>query len=236
MSLARKIARIGLMGLCFLVLAFVLGAVVPRPLFQPATGDSQPTRRIVILHNPIHTDIALPIDAEMAQRFGFVSDAGLSLQTPGAVYLVFGWGGREFYLNTPQWSQLKASSMFAAFTVDRAVMHVGLLGDMPEDSDDVRILALSEDGYARLVDFIEASFARAAGETVPIPGAGYGPYDMFFEAKGHFNALAGCNTWTAAALRSAGLRTGWWTPLPVSLDLSLSLYEAARSQPGGVQP
>ena len=235
MSLVRRIARIVLIGLCFLALAFVLGAVIPRPLLPPA-GEVHATRRIAILHNPIHTDIALPIDAAVAQRFGFVPDAGLSLQTPGAVYLVFGWGGREFYLNTPQWSQLKASSVLAAFTVDRAVMHVGLLGDIPEDSNDVRILALSEDEYARLVDFIAASFSRDSAGPMPIKGAGYGPYDMFFEAEGRFNALVGCNTWTAAALRSAGLRTGWWTPLPLSLDLSLRLYEAARSQRGGVQP
>ena len=39
-----------------------------------------------------------------------------------------------------------------------------------------------------------------------------------------FNALAGCNVWTAASLRQAGLKTGWWTPLPGLLGLSLKLH------------
>ncbi|MGO8572745.1 TIGR02117 family protein, partial [Rhizobium ruizarguesonis] len=33
-----------------------------------------------------------------------------------------------------------------------------------------------------------------------------------------------CNTWTAAALRSAGLRTGIWNPLPQALRLSVAVY------------
>ncbi|MGG2475846.1 DUF2459 domain-containing protein, partial [Rhizobium sp. BR5] len=42
----------------------------------------------------------------------------------------------------------------------------------------------------------------------------------FFEANGWFNAVAGCNTWSAAMLREAGIRTGWWTPLPPLLRWS----------------
>ncbi len=54
-----------------------------------------------------------------------------------------------------------------------------------------------------------------------IEGAAYGLDDAFFEARGGFNALAGCNTWTAAMLRQGGLTTGWWTPLPQLLDWSV---------------
>jgi hypothetical protein len=46
----------------------------------------------------------------------------------------------------------------------------------------------------------------------------------FYEAQGTFNALVGCNVWTATALRSAGLRTGWWNPLPFLLIRSLWYY------------
>jgi uncharacterized protein (TIGR02117 family) len=59
---------------------------------------------------------------------------------------------------------------------------------------------------------------------LPIPDAAYGQSDRFFEAKGYFNALFGCNTWAAGALCAAGLRTGLWNPLPQTLQLSLALY------------
>ena len=55
------------------------------------------------------------------------------------------------------------------------------------------------------------------------PDASYGEFDAFFEA-GNFTALLGCNTWAAAALRKAGLQTGWWNPLPQTLGLSLDLH------------
>ena len=42
---------------------FVLGTLVPRPLFDPATGSEPPARHILVLSSPIHTDIAVPIDA-----------------------------------------------------------------------------------------------------------------------------------------------------------------------------
>ncbi|MBD0415742.1 TIGR02117 family protein [Oryzicola mucosus] len=232
----RRFARIALLLLGIPLATLLIGALVPRPLL-PAVGPLSQPRHILVLHNPIHTDIAIPIDREVAERFSFMTQAGLPLDIPGAVYAVFGWGGRDFYLNTPSWSELKASAVFSALTVDRAVMHVSVIGDVPEDHPAVRRLALGEAEYSTLLDFIDASFTRDGSAVLPIDGAAYGEYDRFFEAQGRFNALLGCNTWTAAALRAAGQRTGWWNPLPLSLDASLSLYnDLPASQPGGVQP
>ena len=59
---------------------------------------------------------------------------------------------------------------------------------------------------------------------MPVADAAYGVTDRFFEAKGYFNLLFGCNTWTAAALRTAGIKTGLWNPVPETLKLSLALY------------
>ncbi|MER9327007.1 DUF2459 domain-containing protein [Mesorhizobium sp. M0587] len=55
-------------------------------------------------------------------------------------------------------------------------------------------------------------------------GRGLFQFRPLYQANDHFNALVGCNTWTAAAFRTAGLRTGRWNPLPVSLGLSMRLY------------
>lgn len=111
-----------------------------------------------------------------------------------------------------------------ALTIDRSALHVDLAGHITEPQPTVTAFDVSDDQLARLRDFISESFVRDAGTVVPIPDAGYGEIDRFFEAKGYFNALFGCNTWTAAALRSAGLRTGLWNPLPQALRLSVSVY------------
>ena len=41
-------------------------------------------------------------------------------------WLILGWGGRAFYLETPDWADLKPMPVIKALTVDRAVMHVGV--------------------------------------------------------------------------------------------------------------
>ncbi|MCX7305487.1 MAG: TIGR02117 family protein [Hyphomicrobiales bacterium] len=216
-----------------IVLLAVAGALVPRPLF-PVPDAGAATRRILVLVNPIHTDIALPVDAVSRERFAALASSGLPIDHPGARYLVFGWGSRAFYIETPTWSDLKPGPLLAALTLDASVMHVSVAGGFDTADSSVRGFDITDADFDRLMDFIAGSFGDGP---VAISGAGYGDADRFFEAKGRFNALLGCNTWAAAALRAAGLRTGWWNPLPQTLGLSLDLLNPDQSlSAGGVQP
>jgi uncharacterized protein (TIGR02117 family) len=208
------------------VLMLILGTLVPRPLFPPQAGQGEaPTREILLLSNPIHTDIALRLDDDLRAEFAELGLQGFAIGHPEAIYLVIGWGGRAFYIETPTWADLKPWPVVKALTVDRSVMHVDLAGEIARDVPQVRSLMLSEAGYQQMLAVIRASFATdEAGRVQPIADAAYGNNDMFFEANGRFNALLGCNTWTGAMLRAAGLRTGWWTPLPPLLVASLSRH------------
>lgn len=228
-----------LLGVFLLLVAVgvALGTVVPRPLFGGAAAGGATPRHILVFTNPIHTDIAVPIDEGVLEKFGFLVEEGIQAGLPGARYLVFGWGSKAFYIGTPTWSELKPGPVLAALTLDSSVMHVDLAGDVALPQSTVSRFDVSEAGFASMLDFIERSFVRSATGVQRIPGVAYGAYDGFFDAHGKFNALAGCNTWTAAALRQAGLTTGWWNPLPVTLNWSLGLYNRPSSvQPGGVQP
>ncbi|RVA20951.1 TIGR02117 family protein, partial [Mesorhizobium sp. M7D.F.Ca.US.004.03.1.1] len=206
------------------MLAVVLGTFVPRPLWQAIADRPATAHHILVLKNAIHTDIAIPVDGSVRQRFHFLVDAGIPADSPEVRYIVFGWGGRAFYLETPTWSELKAVPVMKALTIDASVMHVDVAGDIVESRPDVAGFDIGEDRFAALLDFIDASFQRGPKGPILVPDAAYSRFDGFYEANGHFNALVGCNTWTAAALRTAGLRTGWWNPLPVSLGLSMRLY------------
>lgn len=214
----------------------MLGALLPRPLFG-GKADTGATRHILVLTNPIHTDIAVPIDASVLEKFSFLADEGIAASPSAARYLVFGWGSRAFYLATPTWSELRPGPLFAALTIDRSAMHVDAAGDIVQPHPAVSRFDIGEEEFASLLDFIYESFEREGEAVQRIVGARYGETDAFFEAKGRFTALAGCNTWTAAALREAGLTTGWWNPVPATLNWSLGLYNSPSSaQPGGVQP
>ncbi len=207
-------------------LAVFAGTFVPRPLWPAAKAHAGAgeKHRILVLANPIHTDIAIPITAETLARFPFLGESGMPVAHPNARWLVFGWGGRAFYIETPAWSELKPVPLLKGLTIDRSVIHADVAGEIVEPSDRVTGFEIDTEEYERLLSFIEASFAPMDGRIEAIPDTAYGQNDRFFEANGWFSAIVGCNTWTAKALREAGLRTGWWNPLPASLSTSLALH------------
>jgi uncharacterized protein (TIGR02117 family) len=222
----RRRWRWAIVLLCLVVLAPVAGALVPRPLFRPSDQDAISARRqVLMLSNPIHTDIAFPADPDILARFGFLADAGLPLSSPGLRWIVVGWGGRAFYIETPAWSELKPLPVLKALTVDRSVMHVALAGDIDASHPSVLSMQVSPERVDRMVDAVMASFAAGDdGRPQEIAGAAYGEFDRFYEANGWFSALRGCNTWTGAILREGGFRTGLWNPLPQSLSWSMHLF------------
>lgn len=219
-------ARFALRALLLVLLLLVGGAVIPRPLLAPvaASSGAAELQRILVLSGPIHIDIAIPLNDTTRAAFSFLEAAGVPVGHPQARWLIIGWGGRAFYLETPTWADLKPLPVLRALTIDRSVLHVDVVGDALASQPGVAAFDVDQQGFARLIAFVAGSFAAEPGAVVPIPDAGYGRYDRFFEARGFFNALLGCNTWTASALRAAGMRTGLWNPMPQSLGLSLSLF------------
>jgi uncharacterized protein (TIGR02117 family) len=222
MRLARLAKYVAAAVLSF-AMAVCIGTLLPRPFFPAEAGDLDGVT-IFVATNPIHTDIIIPADNESRAAFAFLGDT-LALNNPNVKWLMFGWGGRSFYIETPTWSQLKAGPVFRALTVDAAAMHVQLLGDLRTDDPTLIAVQISKDGLLALQRDMLASFrSDAGGAPQLIAGSAYGAYDQFYEANGYFNALIGCNTWTARMLRVAGTRTGVWNPFPQSLRLSLNLY------------
>jgi uncharacterized protein (TIGR02117 family) len=120
---------------------------------------------------------------------------------------------------------MKPGPTFKALTIDSSVMHVDVLGDVDQADPIVTPVDLSEAGYTRMLSAIASSFSRVDGKVQPIDGYALTGNDRFYEAEGSFNAIfVGCNSWTARMLRSAGVRTGVWTPLPTTLAGSLHLF------------
>ncbi len=220
--MARILRRIA-GGVVLIGLAVVAGMVVPRPLSGKPAIAATGGREILVLSNPIHTDIVLPLDDDVVGAFGDLIAAGSPLDHPDARYVVFGWGGRSFYIETPTWGDLKPMPVLKVLTLDSSVLHVDVAAQIDLDAPGVQRFSTDEEGMDRLMDFVRATLVSSDGAVQPIEGASYGATDMFYEANGSFNVLAGCNTWTAAALRTAGVRTGWWTLLPVTLRWSLDM-------------
>jgi uncharacterized protein (TIGR02117 family) len=220
----RRAARWLLAFVLVVLVALVLGTLVPRPLVGRATGEEGGTIRILVLASPIHTDIAIPVEAVAQADFAFLGESGLPIGHPGVRWVMFGWGGKAFYVATPEMTDIQVGPLLRSFTLDSSVMHVQLVGPLDEQQPGIGSFEVSEANLGRLLAFARATFAEPNGKPIRLEGTGYGQFDTFFEATGSFNAFLGCNTWTAAALREAGLRTGWWNPMPQTLVWSLELY------------
>jgi uncharacterized protein (TIGR02117 family) len=99
-------------------------------------------------------------------------------------------------------------------------MHVSLTAEeyLPEDARSIKI---SAEQYEQLGEFLLQSFRRHDQSLIPIPKTAYGTYDAFYEAHGTYHCFNTCNCWAGAAMRSAGIRTARFTPLPKTIFLYL---------------
>ena len=228
MRIFKRVALGCLLLILVPALLIVIGTLIPNPFIFSGSDGASLDKHILVVSNTIHTDIAIPLDAETLAAFGFLADTGIPITHPDARWLLIGWGGRSFYLETPNLSDMKPGPTFRALTVDSSVMHVDVLAELVLPNPAITDLAISDAAYANLLSAISASFSRENGKVEPIEGFAFGTTDKFYEAEGSFNALLGCNIWTSRMLRSAGISTGIWNPLPASLTVSLGLFNKDR--------
>lgn len=169
---------------------------------------------VYVLSNGVHTDIVLPLRHELKDWTKDLSIRNTRSKDSLVQYVSFGWGDKGFYLETPTWADLKASTAFKAmFALSSSAMHVTFHREMATGAL-CRKIKLDQEQYRLLVRYIEHSFQRSAqGNFMYIPGHAYGDYDGFYEAKGTYNLFYTCNTWANNGLKAAHLKACLWTPL-----------------------
>jgi uncharacterized protein (TIGR02117 family) len=125
---------------------------------------------------------------------------------PQAEFLEVGWGDRDYYYGRNQGlvSTLRAALWFN----NPSVLHVaGVRGTLTENfpANEIIEIALSRDGFERLVRYIHDAYNRAGAPVVAPLGPGLYGDSRFYPGWESFNLLRTCNVWTARGLRGAGL-------------------------------
>ena len=203
-----------------------------RTLWPPQPGV--PTTEIFIVSHGYHAGIVVPRPeiAEQASRRGLGALGLVAGRFADFDRLEIGWGDEGFYREVPTAASLTVA--LAARALFRpgnpSVLHVVGVKNDPRavfaNSDIVRI-DLGEAGFARLVDKLDAAFAREQGGIMPEelgPGL-YGP-SLFFRANGAFHIFSVCNHWLAGLLDAAGVPT---SPVLATLPFGLLLDLEWRS-------
>jgi uncharacterized protein (TIGR02117 family) len=192
-----------LVGAPVLYLAVAFGLAFATPRAALPTGDGI---AIYACDNGVHTDLVLPVKAGPVD-WGAGLPETVPMRASEQDYVSFGWGSRDFYINTPTWADLRVGTAIKAVLWDVTVVHVEYRGP-PSAAEACGTWVVAPDTYQRIVAYVVNSFQRPA---VPV-ARGYGPRDIFYAANGRYTAIDTCKQWTGQALRAGGAPVAAWTP------------------------
>lgn len=174
---------------------------------------------IYIKSSSVHADLLLPVKTNLKDWSKSILYKDTRTGDTAFNYIAIGWGDKGFYLETPTWNDLKASTAFkAAFWLSSSAVHTNYCNTPKEGKNCVK-LEISTEQYLRLIAFIEKSMqTNSAGAPIAISNAKpYGDHDAFYEARGRYSLFHTCNTWANNALKACGQKACWWTPFSTGI-------------------
>ncbi|MCH1386535.1 MAG: DUF2459 domain-containing protein [Rhodobacteraceae bacterium] len=149
--------------------AAIVGAIIPNG----ETGGGKGKIDVHLVSGPIHYDVLLPATPQTRQTFAFLEQAGVPINLSGVEWILVGWGAKGFYIETKEFSDMKASTVAQAVIGDDAVMHFAAVGNI--DGIETERLRLTSAEYDTLVSQLLGSLQSYDA----IPNAGYTTSDAF---------------------------------------------------------
>jgi len=188
----------------------------------PANEDYEPPTSgiaIYIVSNNVHTDFVLPVytpQKDWEKDFPFTD---FSYVDSACKYISFGWGDKEFYLNTPTWSDFKLDiAIKALFFSSASLMHITYLKNNPIESDLSKKILITKEQYRILINYLDHSFIKDKnGEYVLIKVPFRGSNENYYESGENYNFINTCNNWTNQGIKLMGIKTATWAPFDRSI-------------------
>lgn len=174
--------------------------------------DEKGTIPIYILTNGVHTDIVTPYQNQVFDWSSYLDLSLIEQPIDYSHWVSFGWGDKGFYLQTPEWKDLKASvALKAAFYLSSSAMHVTYYQNMQED-ESCKLIWVTDEQYKEICQYILDSFDTNANRFQLIEtDQNYGKFDVFYEAKGRYSLFYTCNTWANDALKAGSQKASLFT-------------------------
>jgi uncharacterized protein (TIGR02117 family) len=213
----RRLAKWLAIGLLVAIVALIAATVITarsgNPRLWPASGGAPPVEIYVVSHG-WHSGLVLSraAMADYSSRQGRPVLLSVAQRFANFRWLEIGWGDEGFYRSAPDLAALDVTLAVRALLRpgNPSVLHVVGLADPPRaafpQADIVRI-ELSAEGFSRLLDRLQTSFARGS-DGAPLPlGPGLYGTSLFYRGVETFNLLNVCNHWVARLLSIAGIPT-----------------------------
>lgn len=212
-TLFRYTLRILLGFVCFVILYLFASWALPylevnRDYVAPKEGLT-----IYVQSNGVHTDFLMPVKSAQKDWSKTFPYSDFEAVDSSYHYISVGWGDKGFFMNTPTWADLTASTAFkACFGLGGTAVHVTYEARTPEPGSLCKPLLISPQQYDTLIAFMARSLKQENGSIVHIAHPGYSQQDCFYEANGTYSLFRTCNTWTGRGLKAMGVKIGVWTP------------------------
>jgi uncharacterized protein (TIGR02117 family) len=200
----------------------VLTARPGDPALYPAENGGVD---VVLVSHGFHSGLVLPREhlAEAVEAGGRPALRAVLDRFPGYDWLEVGWGEDVYYRSAPTLASPHLGLALRALfrPGNGSVVHVVGLDGSPRamfPHADLVPIVVSREGFRRLVERLEASFATPGEGGFEELGTGLYGSSLFYRGRGAFHLLRVCNRWTADLLDAAGLPTA---PLAAILPAGL---------------
>jgi uncharacterized protein (TIGR02117 family) len=216
MRVIKKISVTILKSILIFVGIVLLFWIAEKILSNCLINKNQTTKSeqipLYIKSNGVHTDLVFPKNSTIINWDTVFPIANNKLPNSSLSFIAIGWGDKGFYLNTPEWKDLKFSTAFnAMFGLSTTALHITYYANV-DTNELTKLTYISASQYKDLIDYILKNTSIHNNQAILInTSAQYGNNDAFYEAEGTYSLFITCNTWTNNALKSAGLKACVWT-------------------------
>lgn len=135
-------------AILYFAAAYILGKI-PQDSIEASDGDVT----LYLNSNGVHADIVMPLSDDLFDWTSIIKPAESHAGQGDAPirYVGIGWGERNFYLNTPQWSDLTASTAVQALSgINSTLIHAIYYRDPPREGENTVKFTVSREQYRRL--------------------------------------------------------------------------------------
>lgn len=198
-------------------LAFIISYLTIALIYMSiGTGRDQILKKGVTIYmksDGIHTDFVFPVHVGNIDWTKLISPEDTRGKDSTLKFISIGWGDQGFFLNTPEWSDLKASTAFnACFYLSKTAVHANYMKDLNIPQKHVKLI-ISQKEYSLLYNYVKKTLEQGENiQTVCIKNRGYWETDSFYEANGSYGLFFTCNSWVNKGLNDAGLPACLWAP------------------------
>jgi len=200
---------------CFLSIYFFLAFVLSRITVE-GRKDKDANIKIYLMKSGVHTDFVLPVKNEIVDWTQVFPRKNTGFNDSTTKLIAIGWGDKNFYMNTPEWSDLTFKTAISAMAgLGNSAIHSTYYYEILSDRPIIQ-LYLSKRQYTELVSYIQQQLNRTKnGSTIYIPAKNkkvVSGNDAFYAAHRRYSMFLTCNSWINRGLKACHKRACLWTP------------------------